>query len=192
MYDRGTENAMSRQRSQRSRSPRVFQHVTAEPLAKRIHVDSESSYEGASYWNSDGDSMGDNLECPPPESTTARARSWLTSNFQCGQLRTGLPDTWTCSRRPWKLGDLAEAFERISTISILALRLDTKRERERAGESRQEQERAGESRRQQEGEQEREQEREKGERKRGRGEEGTKSLRVHVGSSLFLCLLKQF
>ena len=39
---------------------------------------------------------------------------------------------------------------------------------------------------------EREQEREKGERKRERGGEGTKSLRVHVGSCLFLCLLKQF
>ena len=78
MYDRGTEHAMSRKRSQRSRSPRRC----------RIDVDSESSSQGASYWDSDSDSMGDGLgfppEIPPPASTTARARSGIASGTTSG------------------------------------------------------------------------------------------------------------
>ena len=88
MYDRNTENAMSRQRSQRSRSPRVFPCLNAEPLAEPIDVDSESSSEGASYWDSDVDSVGDGLGCPPeippPASTTARARSGTASGTKSG------------------------------------------------------------------------------------------------------------
>ena len=88
MYDRGTENAMSRQRSQRSRSPRVFPRLTVLPLAAPIDVDSESSSEGASYWDSDVNSMGDGLgfppEIPPPASTTARARSGTASGTTSG------------------------------------------------------------------------------------------------------------
>ena len=88
MYDRGTENEMSRQRSQRSRSPRVFPRLNADPLAGPIDVDSESSSEGASYWDSDVDSMGDGLgfppEIPPPASTTARARSGTASGTTSG------------------------------------------------------------------------------------------------------------
>ena len=83
MYDRGTENEMSRQRSQRSRSPRVFPRLNADPLAGPIDVDSESSSETVAYWDSDVDSMGDGLgfppEIPPPASTTARARSGTAS-----------------------------------------------------------------------------------------------------------------
>ena len=88
MYDRGTENAMSRQRSQRSRSPRVFPRLNAEPLVEPIHIDSESSSEGASYWGSDVESMGDGLgfppETPPPASTTARSRSGTAAGTTSG------------------------------------------------------------------------------------------------------------
>ena len=83
MYDRTTENAMSRLRSQRSRSPRVFPRLNAEPLAEPIDVNSESS-----YWDSDVDSMGDGLgfppEIPPRASTTARARSGIASGTTSG------------------------------------------------------------------------------------------------------------
>ena len=73
MYDRGKENAMSRQRSQRSRSPRVFPRLNAEPLAEPIDVDAESSSEGASYSDSDVDSMGNGLGFPPEFAPPAAA-----------------------------------------------------------------------------------------------------------------------
>ena len=88
MYDRGTENEMSRQRSQRSRSPRVFPRLNADPLAGPIDVDSESSSETVAYWDSDVDSMGDGFgfppEIPPPASATARARSGTASGTKSG------------------------------------------------------------------------------------------------------------
>ena len=97
MYDRGTENAMSRQRSQRSRSPRVFPRLNAEPLAEPIDVDSASSSEGASYWDSDVDSMGDGLgfppEIPPPASTTASGPS-MPSVFFSGPVTFNGPVTF--------------------------------------------------------------------------------------------------
>ena len=74
MYDRGKENAMSRQRSQRSRSPRVFPRLNVEPLAEPIDVDAESSSEGDSYWDSDVDSVD----------PTARARSGTASGTTSG------------------------------------------------------------------------------------------------------------
>ena len=60
-----TDNSVSQQRSQRSRSPRVFPRLNAEPLAEPIDVDSESSSDGTAYLDSDVDSMGDGIGFPP-------------------------------------------------------------------------------------------------------------------------------
>ena len=74
MYDAGTENKVAHQRSQRSRSPRVFPRLNAEPLAEPVDVDSESSSDGTAYLHSDVDSMGDGLGFPqefaPPAAAT--------------------------------------------------------------------------------------------------------------------------
>ena len=67
MYDAVTERKVFRQRSQRSRSPRVFPRLNAEPLAEPIDVNSESSSDCAAYLDSDVDSIGvcDSLSFPP-------------------------------------------------------------------------------------------------------------------------------
>ena len=65
MYDAGTEHKVSQQRSQRSRSPRVFPRHNAEPLAEPIDDDSESSSDGTAYMGSDVDSMGNGIGFPP-------------------------------------------------------------------------------------------------------------------------------
>ena len=73
MYDAVTERKVSRQRSQRSRSPRVFPRLNAEPLAERVNVESESSSDGTAYLDSDLDSMGDGLGFPPEFAPPAAA-----------------------------------------------------------------------------------------------------------------------
>ena len=68
-----TENSVSQQRSQRSRSPRVFPRLNAEPLAGPVGVDYESSSDGAAHLDSDVDSMGDGIGFPPESAPPAAA-----------------------------------------------------------------------------------------------------------------------
>ena len=85
MYDAVTENSVSRQRSQRSRSPRVFPRLDAEPLAEPIDVvDSESSSDTAAYLDSDVDSMGDGLGFPPEFAPPAAATVAGTARASSG------------------------------------------------------------------------------------------------------------
>ena len=87
MYEAVTEHKVSRQRSQRSRSPRVFPRLNAEPLAERVNVDSESSSDGAAYLDSDVDSMGDGLDFPPEFATVTGSASGTVSGTASSTAR---------------------------------------------------------------------------------------------------------